>query len=186
MVDDPLPIRDEEAVLYWATRLGQDYGSGARWARRFWPDGYLYTYAGTKIYKIDTLSGQILAQGEMARSSAFAINAPTYAGGMIFVGLSNGGVQAFNARDPGVRCGCTTILWAGSPNCSITYAGGRIYTGFWNGETMAANFVCLTVTDEDPTQPLEEKQAAWVHTAAGGYYWARGLLPGRLLGAGHR
>ena len=97
MVDDPLPIRDEEAVLYWATRLGQDYGSGAV-GSPILADGYLYTYAGTKIYKIDTLSGQILAQGEMARSSAFAINAPTYAGGMIFVGLSNGGVQAFNAE----------------------------------------------------------------------------------------
>ena len=170
VVDDPLPIRDEEAVLYWATRLGQDYGSGAV-GSPILADGYLYTYAGTKIYKIDTLSGQILAQGEMARSSAFAINAPTYAGGMIFVGLSNGGVQAFNAET-------LESLWlyndplGGQPNCSITYAGGRIYTGFWNGETMAANFVCLTVTDEDPTQPLEEKQAAWVHTAAGGYYWA--------------
>lgn len=37
---------------------------------------------------------------------------------------------------------------------------------------MDANYVCLSVTDEDPTRPNESKLASWTYTARGGFYWA--------------
>lgn len=37
---------------------------------------------------------------------------------------------------------------------------------------MEANFVCLSITDEDPSQAGESKAASWYHTVVGGYYWA--------------
>ena len=90
---------------------------------------------------------------------------------MIFVGLSNGRIQAFNAKD-------LTSLWVyqddlkGQPNCPITYKDGYIYAGFWNSETKDANFVCISVTDEDPSKTTEEKVASWTYKRAGGFYWA--------------
>ena len=107
----------------------------------------------------------------MVGSSSFSIVPATYGDGMIFVGLSNGRIQAFNAKD-------LTSLWVyqddlkGQPNCPITYKDGYIYAGFWNSETKDANFVCISVTDEDPSKTTEEKVASWTYKRAGGFYWA--------------
>lgn len=170
VVDAPIPTTDSDAVLYWANQLGSGMDSEAVGCPIL-AGGYLYTYAGTTLYKLDTVTGQEVARGNMAASSSYAINNPTYADGMIFIGLSGGRVQAFNAET-------LESLWVysdplkGQPNCNIVYRNGYLYTGFWNGETQDANYVCLTATDEDPGNPLEEKTAVWRHTAKGGYYWA--------------
>lgn len=170
IVEAETPISDEETVLYWANEIGVGTGSGATGCPII-VDDYLYVYAGTSILKVDAISGEIIASGEMAGSSSFAINTPTYGGGMIFVGLSNGRVQAFNAST-------LESLWLytddlkGQPNCSITYKDGYIYTGFWNSETKDANYVCIAVADEDPSQMTEGKTASWVYTKQGGFYWA--------------
>lgn len=93
---------------------------------------------------------------------------------MVFVGLSGGKVQVFDAKT-------LESLWVytddlgGQPNSTITYKDGYVYTGFWNNETKDANYVCLSVADEDPEDGFEEKTASWTHTQAGG------LLLGRLL-----
>jgi hypothetical protein len=90
---------------------------------------------------------------------------------MVFVALSSGTVQAFNAET-------LESLWlyqdplGGQPNCPLAIRDGYLYTGFWNSETGDANFVCLSITDEDPDQEKESKAASWYHTAKGGYYWA--------------
>lgn len=170
VIDSPTPIADEEAVLYWATKIGDGYDKNACGCPIL-VDGYLYTYAGTTIYKVDTLSGEIVATGRMDHASSYAINPPTYAEGMLFIGLADGSVQAFNAAT-------LESLWiyrdeiGGQPNSSIIYHEGYVYTGFWIGETSNANYVCLTATDEDPSNPLEEKLPTWKYTSMGGYYWS--------------
>lgn len=169
-VEAATPIKDEDAVLYWATKVGEGYDSGATGCPIL-VDGYLYTYAGNSIVKVDTLTGEIVASGKMTRSSSFAINSPTYGDGMIFVGLSNGGVQAFDAVT-------LESLWIyndvlkGQPNTELTYHDGYLYTGFWTGEDDDAHYVCISVTDEDPTKTDEEKLPTWTHTQKGGFYWA--------------
>lgn len=115
-------------MLYWATQFGSGYGSNAC-SCPIIVDDFLYVYAGTNIYKIDKTSGEALVTKSMAASSSFAINSPTYADGMIFVGLSNGRIQAFDAVT-------LDSLWlftdsnGGQPNCPIVYHDGYIYTGF--------------------------------------------------------
>lgn len=179
IISTALPQKDEEALLYWASKLGESYSAGAVGAPIL-VDGYVYTYAGNTLFKVDTISGEIVAQGTMDHSSSFAINPPTYAEGMIFVGLSNGGIQAFNAKT-------LESLWlytdplGGQPNCPIIYRSGYLYTGFWNGESMTANFVCLTATDEDPDQELEAKTAVWTYASAGGFYWAGACVRAEYL-----
>lgn len=170
VVNAATPAEPENAVLSWATKLGDGYSADACGCPII-VDGYLYTYARNEIFKVDTVSGKVVATGKMDHSSSFAINSPTYADGMIFVGLADGTVQAFNAAT-------LQSLWIyhdalkGQPNCPIVYHDGYIYTGFWLGETTPANYVCLSVTDENPNSGSEEKLATWTYTQKGGFYWA--------------
>lgn len=173
VVNFKTPIKAEDAALSWASKLGDGYSADAVSCPIIITENgyeYLIVYAGTNIYKVDALSGETVAEGEMDHKSSFAINSATYAEGMIFVGLANGTVQAFDAVT-------LKSLWiyknsrGGQPNCPITYSNGYIYTGFWNSETKPADFVCISVTDEDPTKTNEQKLASWTHTD-NGFYWA--------------
>ena len=169
ITDAPTPYDPEEAELLWAEK----YGSG--WAAApgspILVDGSLFTYSGSTIKRLDINTGKILAEGTMAGTSSFSINPATYAEGMIFVGLSGGKIQAFNAKT-------LESLWiykdpiGGQPNTSPTYKDGYIYVGFWNGESKPGNFVAISVTDEDPSSTNETKHASWSYSCNGGFYWA--------------
>ena len=169
VVDVRTPITAEDTVLVWANKLGEGY-SGSAVGSPIIVGGYLYTYSGTTVMKVDKETGLIVKTGTMVGGSSFAINSATYAEGMIFIGLANGRVQAFNAET-------LESLWVyqdalgGQPNCPIAYADGYIYTGFWNSETKQANFACLSVTDEDATKTNEAKLPTWTYTH-NGFYWA--------------
>ena len=166
----PIPYAAEDGTLYWANQIGAGIDADAV-GSPILVDGDIITYAGDTIYRIDTFSGEIKATGNMDHKSSFSITPPTFHEGMVFVALSGGTVQAFNAET-------LESLWlyqdplGGQPNCPLTVRDGYLYTGFWNSERGDANFVCLSITDEDPTQEKESKAASWYHTAAGGYYWA--------------
>ena len=170
VVDAPIPTRAEDAVLYWAAQVGEGYSADAAGCPIL-VDDCLYTYAGNRLYKLDKHTGATLAVGTMDHKSSYAINTPTYAEGMLFVGLADGCVQAFDAAT-------LAPLWlyrdplGGQPNCPLVYHNGYLYTGFWRQETESANFVCLSVTDEDPMRADEAKLATWYYTSQGGFYWA--------------
>lgn len=170
VVDAPIPTSAESGTLYWANQIGSGIDSDAVGSPII-VDGDIITYAGDKIYRVDNVSGEIKTVGTMDHKSAFSITPPTYAEGMVFVALSGGSVQAFNAET-------LESLWlfkdplGGQPNCPITVKNGYLYTGFWNSETGDANFVCLTITDENPNADKEYKNASWYYTAKGGFYWA--------------
>lgn len=166
----PIPYEAQESTLYWANQLGVGFDSDAV-GSPILVNGDIITYAGDHIYRVDPVNGAVKAMGSMDHKSSFSITPPVYAEGMVFVALSDGTVQAFNAvtleslwiyRDP----------LGGQPNCPLTVKDGYLYTGFWNSENTMANFVCLTITDEDPSQSGEEKSASWYHSVKGGYYWA--------------
>ena len=170
VTDSRIPYAAENGTLYWANKLGEGYSSGAV-GSPILVGGDLITYAGTTLFRVDTVSGEVLATGTMVESSSFAITPPVYAEGMVFVALSDGCIQAFNAST-------LESLWvykdplAGQPNCPLTIEDGYLYTGFWKSETAEANFVCLSITDEDPAKTHESKCSRWFHSAKGGYYWA--------------
>ena len=131
----------------------------------------MVVYAGTKLMKIDKDTGAILKEGTMAGKSSFAINNPTYAGGVILVGLSDGRIQAFNA-DTLDSLWIYTDPLGGQPDSPITVKDGYAYTGFWNSEVEEASFVCLSLTDEDPANQTEAKAETWRYVRKGGFYWA--------------
>ena len=170
LTDAPIPYAAEDGTLYWANQIGEGIDADAV-GSPILVDGDIITYAGDTIYRIDTVSGEIKATGRMDHKSSFSITPPTFHEGMVFVALSGGTVQAFHAET-------LESLWlyrdplGGQPNCPLTVRDGYLYTGFWNSETGDANFVCLSITDEDPAREKESKAASWYHTAKGGYYWA--------------
>ncbi|MBR3786421.1 MAG: PQQ-binding-like beta-propeller repeat protein [Firmicutes bacterium] len=170
VTDAEIPTAAEEGTLYWANKIGEGYSADAV-GSPILVDGDLVTYAGNKIFRVDTVTGEIKVTGTMDHKSAHATTPPSYAEGMVFVALTDGTVQAFNADT-------LESLWiykdplGGQPVCPLTIHDGYLYTGFWNSETAEANFVCLSITDENPKQSEEAKAASWYHTAAGGYYWA--------------
>lgn len=164
------PISAAGGMLYWASPLGKGWDNGAV-SSPILVDDCLVVYAGNHIYRVNKATGAIEASGDMAGTSSFAINGPTYANGILLVGLSNGRIQAFNAKT-------LESLWlytdpmGGQPNCPITILGDYAYTGFWNGEALGGSFVCVSLTDEDPTSTTEAKYATWRHEQDGGFYWA--------------
>lgn len=168
LTDAKTPYAPEDAELLWAAK----WGSG--WAAAPNPpilvDGDLIVIVSNKIKRVDRNTGEVKAEGTMVGTCGFGIIPPTYGDGMIFVPLS-GKVQAFNAKTLESLWVYTDSL-GGQPNCPITYRDGYVYVGFWGSETKDANFVCLSVTDEDPTQAQEEKISTWTYTSAGGFYWA--------------
>ena len=170
VTDAPIPTVADDSTLYWASKLGSGFDSDAV-GSPILVDGDLITYAGNRIFRVDTVTGEVLATGTMDHKSSFSITPPTYAEGIVFVALSNGCVQAFNAAT-------LESLWiyadplGGQPNCPLTVKDGYLYIGFWNSETGDANFVCMTITGEDPSRSDESKCVSWYQTAKGGYYWA--------------
>ena len=163
------PYNPDDAELLWAVKYGTGWAAAP--GSPIMVDGDLVTYTGSTIRKLDRNTGAVVAEGTMVGSSSFSIVPATYGDGMIFVGLSDGRIQAFNAKD-------LTSLWVyqddlkGQPNCPITYKDGYIYAGFWNSEEKDANFACISVTDEDPSKATEAKVASWAYKRAGGFYWA--------------
>ena len=164
------PTSALDGMLYWASPLGKGWDNGAV-SSPILVDDCLIVYAGDHIYRVNKATGKVEATGDMAGTSSFAINGPTYADGILLVGLSNGRIQAFNAKT-------LKSLWiykdpvGDQPNCPITILNGYAYTGFWNGESKDSSFVCISLTDENPENEMEEKAATWRMVQNGGFYWA--------------
>ncbi|MBQ8504158.1 MAG: PQQ-binding-like beta-propeller repeat protein [Clostridia bacterium] len=131
--------------------------------------------SGVKLYKLDAKTGEEIASVKMQGSTLYATVAPFYADGKIFVQLDEGIVQAFDYET-------MTSLWVytdslgGQAICPITYDGEYIYTGFWVSETEYANYVCLSVKDENTKKQTESKKAKWTYKSLGGFYWAGCLV----------
>lgn len=172
VVDTLIPNTADDAVLYWAVKRGEGYSGGAMSSPIIVND-WLIVCAQTSLYRINRFTGEVdeSVKGTMVTNSNFNIIPPVYSNGMIFVGLANGQIQAFNAET-------LESLWVyqnenkGQPNSPLTVHDGYLYTGFWNSETKDADYVCLSITDEDPSQTNEKKTATWTYTAKGGFYWA--------------
>lgn len=180
----PTPKKAEDAMLYWAVKSGEGW-DGTAASPPILVDGYLYFYAGNRLIQMDKASGKVLRTAQMVGRSSFSINPPSYGDGMIFVALSGGVIQAFNAAT-------MESLWvfhdtfgtefgSNQPNSPVIYRNGYVYTGFWNNDEKPGHFVCLSATDEDPHSQTEEKYPMWVRGQSGGFYWAGAYATDRYI-----
>jgi len=169
----------DEIELLWAERFG---GTGMFGPYPNTPvivgDALIFS-SGTTLHKLNKDTGETIATGTMVSSAAFNISSVTYGGGMVFVPVSNGRIQAFNADT-------LESLWVSEPmggqsNSYITYHDGYVYTGFWSSAVGYNYYVCLSVTDEDPDQTIETKNVQWKHRIKAGYYWVNGIVMGDYI-----
>ena len=176
----PLPSAEdaESVALKWNRKLGDGWESAP--SVQIIVDGSLIVMGGTKIYKLDRETGETVASGDMVASPNWGYTPPSCAEGMIFCPLNGGTIQAFDAKT-------LKSLWVyrdplgGQALSPITCADGYLYTGFWNGETKDARYVCLNVTDEDPSSETESKEAVWAVKHKGGFYWAGSVVIGNAV-----
>lgn len=171
------PYAPEDTELLWAVKHGTGWAAAP--GSPIMVDGDIYTYSGSTIRRLDSMTGEVVTEGTMVDKSSYSIVPMTYGDGMVFVGLSGGKIQAFNAKT-------LESLWVytdelgGQPNCPITYKDGYIYAGFWNSEDRNANFACINTVDEDHASTTEAKYASWTYTRQGGFYWAGAYVTDKL------
>lgn len=171
------PYAPEDTELLWAVKHGTGWAAAP--GSPIMVDGDIYTYSGSTIRRLNSMTGETVTEGTMVDKSSYSIVPMTYGDGMVFVGLSGGKIQAFNAKT-------LESLWVytdelgGQPNCPITYKDGYIYAGFWNSHTRDANFACINTIDEDHASATEVKYASWTYTRAGGFYWAGAYVTDKL------
>ena len=171
--------KDSDSIaVKWTKSLGSGWSNNP--SVQIIVDNALIVMCNKTLYKLDLESGEILAQAEMVAAPNYGYTPPTYAAGMIFCPLAGGTIQAFNAKT-------LESLWVyqdalgGQSLSPITYSDGYIYTGFWNGESKDANFVCISIADENMDSTNETKTAVWKHTQAGGFYWAGSVAVGDAI-----
>lgn len=162
------PDSAENAVLKWAKKYGT--GRSASPSIPIIVNEHVYFLAGSKIYCVNKETGEVEAEGALSGSAGFSTNSPIYAEGMIFAQVGSGKIQAFRA-DTLESLWVSESIGGGQTISPITYHNGYIYTGMWSAEAKVQNFVCFSITDEDPTSTNETKYATWKLPHLGGYYW---------------
>lgn len=178
ITDAATPQSAEDTELKWAQMIGSGWSTAP--SVQIIVDDALIVMSGKTLYKLSLATGEIVQQADMSAAPSYGYTPPTYAEGMIFCPLANGTVQAFDADT-------LDSLWIyqdelkGQAQSPITYSDGCIYTGFWNSEVKDANYVCLSVKDEDPATADEAKEAVWTKTVPGGFYWVGSVVIGNAV-----
>jgi len=159
-------------VYYGALEWEHSFGSG--WSSSPMPpviDGdYLYTAAGSTLYKLNKDSGEVISHMTLDGSTGFSTIAPVigYRGEsekLIFVPISGGKLEAVSLSDMEKAWTTTPVTGdTGQTISPVTYNDGRAYYATWNGKGKTGYYYC--VNTEDGTRenlPRENPE---------GYYWA--------------
>lgn len=160
------PVSKDALEIKWERQVG-DYAAPTSGTTPIIVGGRLYTLSGTNLYMMNKDTGEVLKKGTTVAGPGFGLIPMTYGEGKLFVPLSDGTIQCFNAET-------LESLWIyedplkGRCESSIRYDNGYIYTGFF---TNPGNFVCISVDDEDPSNQFERKTATWRNDSLGSFYW---------------
>lgn len=150
----------DEVTLKWATQIGEGWQKSA--GVPLLADDSIFIISGDELLKINPESGSVKKRVTMAAAQSYGYVAPVYENGKIYMNLSEGTVQAFDAKslnsewiykDPSGGKGMTVV----------TFSDNVVYTGFWHSETKDANYVALDAASGE---------LLWSKTVNGGFYWA--------------
>lgn len=168
----------EAGKLKFSKKLGTGY-KNAPTAPVFYEDT-LIVASGTKLYKLSAEDGSVISVCDMLGSVSYSAVSPLVTDGYVFVQLDAGKIQAFSFNSMKSLWVYTDKL-GGQSLCPITFDGSFVYTGFWNGEEEDANYVCLSVSDDDPKSETEAKKAKWTFKHKGGFYWSGSAVLGSFV-----
>ncbi len=171
VIDAKTPTTKENIEVKWERQVGTGVNATSG-STPVIVGKKIYTQSAGKLYMMDKETGEVIKSSDCVTTNAgFNLIPVTYGDGMIFVPLGGGYLQCFNADT-------LESLWVyknpkgGDCNSPIRYDDGKIYVGFQNN-TGKNYFVCLTTTDEDPSNATEEKVTMWTnYDGELGYQWA--------------
>ena len=161
VVDAKLPTSMNNTTLYWATNVAVDSGWSDAPSHPLIIDDTIVFFAGKTIYKLDAVTGEVLASGKISYPSKFNITPPGYGDGLIFAAQNNGRLEAIDYETLQIKW--TKQPASGQSNCPVMYRDGYAYTGYWNGPTQQGQYVCIDAANGN---------TAWVLDHTGGFYWA--------------
>jgi len=174
------PRSAAEAQLDWQTSVRDGYSP----VTCLMVGGKIVAVSGSKLFLINRETGAIEKQTAMADSRGYGYMPPVYGGGMLFVPLSGGKIQAFDAASLTSKWIYTDTL-GGQALSAAVYDGGYLYTGFSSNSAAKSNhWVCIQTADENPASENEAKYATWTHTHPGGFYWSGAYISGDYLTVG--
>lgn len=163
------PQRDNQVRLKWAQSFTDS------WMDATTPpiivNGNIYFAKNDKIICVSTIDGTIITESEpLVGNIGYGTTSITYGGGMFFVPLVSGRIQA-------LRADTLDSIWVsesvgGQTINPITYQNGKIYCGTFVEETADGTYFCISVEDNDTNQKTEEKECLWKVVHTGGFYWA--------------
>lgn len=131
----------------------------------------LYIAKGDRILILDRYTGEeLIVSDPLEGEIGYALNPVTYGGGMIFVPISKGRIQALRADN--LESLWVSMELGGQSLSPVSYKDGYVFSGSWSGENKEGKYYCIDVTDEDPFQQTETKEPLWEISHMGGFYWA--------------
>lgn len=170
--DQSRPTMAATPTDYMKSEWTLDYKqfSSAQYANASEPvivNGFVYLAVGNRLLKIDSSTGEVLAQANLVSSIGYTTR-PVYAQGVIMVPLDGGAVQALTADN-------LTTVWVtdklsdlAQSNSAITVNGNYAYVGTCDVDFGADTFdngflTCINILTG---------AVVWQHNNAGeGYYW---------------
>ena len=161
VVDAKLPTTMEDTTLFWATNVAIGSGWSEAPSHPLIIDDTIVFFAGKTIYKLDAVTGEVIASGKISYPSKFNITPPGYGDGIIFAAQNNGRLEAVDYDTLKIKW--TKQPASGQSNCPVMYRDGYAYTGYWNGPSQMASYVCLNA---------QTGETEWTLDHPGGFYWA--------------
>ena len=131
----------------------------------------IYVATGSRLLKLSK-GGDVLLEAPLAASIGY-FSYPAFGEGKIFVPISGGRVQAFDAvtLEP-LWISEELSLQSLSP---IVYNNGYVYTGVTSANGTKGQYFCLNAEDSDPSRTDEINPAVWSYvpsSGSAGYYWS--------------
>ena len=147
-------------------------------------DNYLYTVktadwgsdSNGELLKINKSTMEIENRVELIGKTGYT---PFIAAGdeQIFVPLSDGRIQAFDAKTLVATWISKTPEKVGEVASHLTYHDGYLYYGIGGYSPNQGDlFICISTKDEDRSQQFETKELKWVYDQGQGYYWSEAVV----------
>lgn len=175
----------------WTLDFAQ--GSYASWSEPVMAGDFVFFTSGSQIFKIDAVTGSVVASTALAESTAYGCR-PVYANGMVIVPVNNGRLQALSALD------LTTVWLTDALPAHAVSVSGSTVPSVYEQQSLS------TLTLGDDCVYAFTAEADWAKTHGGyslcvdlktgavrwiqrnqdaGYYWTGAAhLNGFLLAAG--
>lgn len=169
IVDAKIPKSEGSAKLKWAQQYSES------WTDNTTPsiivEGDLYFAKNNKVLRVSADDGELIAESEeLVGNIGFGTTSITYGGGLFYVPIEDGKIQALRADT--LESVWVSEALGGQTITPVTYKDGKIYCGTWKSESYEGTYFCLSTEDTDTNKKTETKECLWKIEHKGGFYWA--------------